>query len=103
MIFILYYQAISEGTSALEDLRIKIRQEKENAIALSKSKRSKEKAKVIANLVISTTYLETQVGKLIQDGINSTLDFFWKSHFRYYWEEDNLMVRIVLAEFMYGY
>ena len=37
---------------------------------MSKCKMSREKAKVIANLVISTTYLETQVGKLIQDGIN---------------------------------
>ena len=92
-----------DGESSLLDLKSNIRQEKENAVALSKANKSKEKSRVIANLIISTSYLEGQMDKLIKDNVCATEDFFWKSHFRYYWEEENLVLRIVEASFMYGY
>ena len=97
------FQALSEGETALQQLKTEIKAEKENAMELSKTTKNKEKCKIIANMVISTNYLESQVDRLIEDKICSTQDFFWKSTFRYYWEEENLQLRIVEAAFMYGY
>ena len=96
-------QALLDGESGLHDLKTKISQQKDNAILLSRVTKNKEKTRGIANLIISTSYLESEVEKLIENNVCTTQDFFWKSHFRYYWEEENLMLRIVEASFMYGY
>jgi hypothetical protein len=56
--------------------------EKEALVKLSRTTKSKEKARGIANLIIALSFLQSQLDKLMENNISSTQDFFWKSKFR---------------------
>lgn len=43
------------------------------------------------------------VEKLVTDKITDLNDFQWISQLRYYWEENNVVVRMITTEAKYGY
>lgn len=43
------------------------------------------------------------VSKLAEDKVTDLNDFQWISQLRYYWEENNVMVRMITTEMKYGY
>lgn len=43
------------------------------------------------------------VEKLVEDKITDLNDFKWISQLRYYWEENNVIVRMITTEAKYGY
>lgn len=43
------------------------------------------------------------VEKLVKDKITDLNDFQWISQLRYYWEENNVVVRMITTEAKYGY
>ncbi|KAK1794827.1 hypothetical protein P4O66_009897, partial [Electrophorus voltai] len=43
------------------------------------------------------------VAKLSQDGVSSLNDFQWVSQLRYYWEEEQVVVRMISTQVTYGY
>ena len=62
-----------------------------------------EKVKVLANIIISTDYIQLIHSQLTESHVTSPQDFIWQSQLRYYWEEENLVLRMIETSLMYGY
>lgn len=43
------------------------------------------------------------VAKLVEDKVTDLNDFQWISQLRYYWEEKDVIVRMITTEAKYGY
>ncbi|RKO93938.1 dynein heavy chain, N-terminal region 2-domain-containing protein, partial [Blyttiomyces helicus] len=58
---------------------------------------------ILGDLIVIDVHSRDVVKKLIDMNVISENDFEWISQLRYYWEEDDLRVKIVNANFRYGY
>ena len=58
---------------------------------------NKEKLKVLGNVIITSSHVDSILGALEKHSVVAHEDFFWQSQLRYYWEEQggvgNLMIR----------
>jgi dynein heavy chain len=87
----------------LDDVNKKIIDEREAAMEILRSTSDLEKVKVLANIIISTNYIQLIQSQLSENNVSSPQDFIWQSQFRYYWEEENLVLRMIETNLMYGY
>ncbi|XP_063217349.1 dynein axonemal heavy chain 1-like [Bacillus rossius redtenbacheri] len=58
---------------------------------------------VLSALIVIEVHARDVVISLIDKGVASVNDFEWISQLRYYWVEENLRIRMVNADFPYGY
>ncbi|KAI8820875.1 dynein heavy chain and region D6 of dynein motor-domain-containing protein [Fimicolochytrium jonesii] len=58
---------------------------------------------VLGDLIVIDVHSRDVVKKLVDANVSNENDFEWISQLRYYWEEDDLRVKIVNANFRYGY
>ncbi|KXS21750.1 hypothetical protein M427DRAFT_107149 [Gonapodya prolifera JEL478] len=58
---------------------------------------------VLGDLIVMDVHARDVCKRLIDSGVQTENDFEWMSQLRYYWEEDDLKVKIVNAVFKYGY
>lgn len=82
---------------------MKIIGDREAAVEILKTTANLEKVKVLSNIIISTDYVQQIYDQLIQSNVTSPQDFLWQSQLRYYWEEENLVLRMIETSLMYGY
>ncbi|KAJ8399894.1 hypothetical protein AAFF_G00406240 [Aldrovandia affinis] len=54
-------------------------------------------------LTVIDVHARDVVAKLAEDGISSLNDFQWTSQLRYFWEEDDVLVRMITTTVKYGY
>lgn len=54
-------------------------------------------------LFFFSTLARDVVAKLAEDRISSLNDFAWISQLRYFWEEDEVMLRMITTYLKYGY
>ncbi|KAL7873931.1 hypothetical protein SRHO_G00049010 [Serrasalmus rhombeus] len=54
-------------------------------------------------LTVIDVHARDVVVKLAQDGVSSLNDFQWISQLRYYWEDGDVMLRMITTELKYGY
>ncbi|XP_040889376.1 dynein heavy chain 1, axonemal [Toxotes jaculatrix] len=64
---------------------------------------SKMQRAVLSALIVIEVHAKDVVAKLVEQGVSSINDFEWISQLRYYWAKDDLYIRAVNAEFLYGY
>ncbi|XP_030213444.1 dynein heavy chain 1, axonemal [Gadus morhua] len=64
---------------------------------------SKMQRAVLSALIVIEVHSKDVVAKLVEEGVSSVNDFEWISQLRYYWAKEDLYVRAVNAEFLYGY
>nr|XP_031542333.1 dynein heavy chain 1, axonemal isoform X7 [Vicugna pacos] len=72
-------------------------------VALVRGKLSRMQRAVLSALIVIEVHAKDVVYKLIQENVVSVNDFEWISQLRYYWTNNNLYIRAVNAEFIYGY
>ncbi|KAK2862487.1 hypothetical protein Q5P01_002020 [Channa striata] len=58
---------------------------------------------VLSALIVIEVHAKDVASKLVEQKISSVSDFEWISQLRYYWAKDDLYIRAVNAEFLYGY
>ncbi|XP_040850525.1 dynein heavy chain 1, axonemal [Ochotona curzoniae] len=78
-------------------------QQLSDLVALVRGKLSRMQRAVLSALIVIEVHAKDVVGKLIQERVVSVNDFEWISQLRYYWTNDDLYIRAVNAEFIYGY
>ncbi|XP_032448113.1 dynein heavy chain 1, axonemal [Lynx canadensis] len=81
----------------------RLAQQLSDLVALVRGKLSRMQRAVLSALIVIEVHAKDVVSKLIQGNIVSVNDFEWISQLRYYWMNNNLYIRAVNAEFIYGY
>jgi dynein heavy chain len=87
----------------MAEVHQRIIRDREAAIDIFKSTTDLERVKVLANIIISTDYIQLIHHQLTQADVTNPQDFLWQSQLRYYWEDENLLLRMIETSLMYGY
>ncbi|PRP75973.1 hypothetical protein PROFUN_01689 [Planoprotostelium fungivorum] len=57
----------------------------------------------LGSLIVIEVHARDVTKMLLEAGVSSERDFEWMSQLRYYWDSDDVIVRIVNGNFQYGY
>ncbi|XP_055006961.1 dynein axonemal heavy chain 1-like [Boleophthalmus pectinirostris] len=74
-----------------------------NLVKLVRGNLSRMQRAVLSALIVIEVHAKDVAAELVQQKLSNINDFEWISQLRYYWARDDLYVRVVNAEFLYGY
>ncbi|KAI5937324.1 Dynein heavy chain 1, axonemal [Manis javanica] len=92
-----------EASSLSDHLFPQLTQQLSDLVTLVRGKLSHMQRAVLSALIVIEVHAKDVVSKLIRESVVSVSDFEWISQLRYYWANNNLSIRAVNAEFIYGY
>ncbi|EHB12979.1 Dynein heavy chain 1, axonemal [Heterocephalus glaber] len=95
-------QALETGSLGTR-LSPQLSQQLSDLVALVRGKLTRMQRAVLSALIVIEVHAKEVVNKLIQEDVVSVNAFEWISQLRYYWTNNDLYVRAVNAEFIYGY
>ncbi|KAM6927306.1 LOW QUALITY PROTEIN: dynein axonemal heavy chain 1 [Xenentodon cancila] len=72
-------------------------------VQLMRGDLSRMQRAVLSAIIVTEVHAQQVVAKLVEQGVSSISDFEWISQLRYYWTKEDLYVRALNAEFLYGY
>jgi dynein heavy chain len=96
-------KAISEGPEAIQQFLERSNEELNEIIKLVRGELPKMARYTLGALVVIDVHARDVVTNLIAEGISDISDFSWLAQLRYYWEENNVIVRMINAHKQYGY
>eukprot|EP01116_Phalansterium_solitarium_P017128 TRINITY_DN413_c0_g1_i5.p1 TRINITY_DN413_c0_g1~~TRINITY_DN413_c0_g1_i5.p1 ORF type:complete len:4163 (-),score=2181.62 TRINITY_DN413_c0_g1_i5:539-13027(-) len=95
--------AITEGPAGLKKFYEQQLRELEGLTTLVRGNLSPLGRLTLGALIVIDVHARDVVKNLIEAGVTSERDFEWMTQLRYYWDGEDLYVRIVNASFKYGY
>lgn len=92
-------EALKSGQAAVKSLHARLLGQLEGLVELVRGELPFLSRLVLGDLIVIDVHSRDVVRKLMDAGVASENDFEWISQLRYYWEEDDLRVKIVNANF----
>jgi dynein heavy chain len=96
-------KAISEGKNAMQEFLVKSNTELNEILKLVRGELPKMARYTLGALVVIDVHARDVVQNLISENIRDVADFSWLAQLRYYWEDDNVIVKMINAHKKYGY
>jgi dynein heavy chain len=96
-------ESIKKGKPAMLQFLEKSNQELNEIIKLVRGELPKMARFTLGALVVIDVHARDVVSSLIDENITDVMDFSWLSQLRYYWEDNNILVRMINAHKKYGY
>ena len=91
------------GKKALEDAMAKCTNELNDVIRLVRGDLSKMSRITLGALVVIDVHARDTIGQLIQENIRDINDFGWLAQLRYYWDNNQVLVKMINSCIGYGY
>ncbi|KAJ3395883.1 Dynein heavy chain 1, axonemal [Lobulomyces angularis] len=96
-------EALKAGAASLKSLYGRLLMQLQGLVDLVRGELPFLKRLIIGDLIVIDVHNRDVVKRLLDAGISSENDFEWISQLRYYWEEEDLRIKIVNANFKSGY
>ncbi|KAJ3125137.1 Dynein heavy chain 1, axonemal [Nowakowskiella sp. JEL0407] len=96
------HEALKTGQNGLKLLYQKQLNQLQGLVSLVRGELPYLSRLILGDLIVIDVHSRDVVKNLIDGNVLSENDFLWISQLRYYWEEDDLHVKIVNANFKYG-
>lgn len=93
----------AHGLKGVRDYEKKCNDQMKGLIELVRSDLSNLNRMTLSALVVLDVHARDVVSRLVQEAVSDPTDFEWLAQMRYYWEDDNMIVRQVNAALRYGY
>ena len=97
------HEALKEGTQGLRDYLVKLNTQLGGIVKLVRGNLSMMTRITLGALVVIDVHARDVVVDMVAKNVTSENDFNWLAQLRYYWEENNCMVRITNATVRYCY
>uniref|UniRef100_A0A674GZT8 Dynein axonemal heavy chain 3 n=1 Tax=Taeniopygia guttata TaxID=59729 RepID=A0A674GZT8_TAEGU len=102
---IYWTEEVSEAIrkKALQDFLEKSNTQIRDIVELVRGKLSSGARLTLGALIVIDVHARDVVSKLVEDKVTDLNDFQWISQLRYYWAENDVIVRMITTEMKYGY
>ncbi|RKP19583.1 hypothetical protein ROZALSC1DRAFT_28837, partial [Rozella allomycis CSF55] len=91
------------GKKGLEELHARLTSELNDVIKLVRGNISKMARMTLGALVVIDVHAKDVVYQLMQEGVKDVNDFSWLAQLRYYWENNDVYVKMINSTVKYGY
>ncbi|XP_028430624.1 dynein heavy chain 1, axonemal isoform X1 [Perca flavescens] len=95
-------EALEQGDLASR-LYPQLQKQLSDLVQLVRGRLSRMQRAVLSALIVIEVHAKDVIAKLVEQEVSSVNAFEWISQLRYYWAKDDLYIRAVNAEFLYGY
>ncbi|XP_025071356.1 dynein heavy chain 12, axonemal, partial [Alligator sinensis] len=97
------HEAICSGPEGLLDYYDTLQLQLNDIVELVRGKLSKQTRTTLGALVTIDVHARDVVMEMIKSGVENETDFQWLAQLRYYWEYENVRVRIINCNVKYAY
>ncbi|KAM4563453.1 dynein axonemal heavy chain 12 isoform 1-T1 [Odontesthes bonariensis] len=97
------HEAISAGANGLKNYYQQLQNQLKDIVELVRGKLPKQTRITLGALVTIDVHARDVVMELIEKGVSHDTDFQWLAQLRYYWNNDNVRVRIINCDVKYAY
>ncbi|XP_071374585.1 dynein axonemal heavy chain 12 [Centroberyx affinis] len=97
------HEAISGGADGLKNYYQQLQNQLNDIVELVRGKLPKQTRTTLGALVTIDVHARDVVMELIEKGVSHETDFQWLAQLRYYWNNENVRVRIINCDVKYAY
>uniref|UniRef100_A0A8C9TUG0 Dynein axonemal heavy chain 12 n=1 Tax=Scleropages formosus TaxID=113540 RepID=A0A8C9TUG0_SCLFO len=97
------HEAIRKGPEGLKNYVQTLQDQLNDIVALVRGKLPKQTRITLGALVTIDVHAKDVVSEMIEKVVSDNTDFQWLAQLRYYWDQDNVRVRIINCDVKYAY
>ncbi|XP_028848515.1 dynein heavy chain 12, axonemal isoform X2 [Denticeps clupeoides] len=97
------HEAIRAGPQGLKEYGEQLQIQLNDIIELVRGELPKQTRMTLGALVTIDVHARDVVQEMVKNGVSSETDFQWLAQLRYYWDGDNVRVRIINCDVKYAY